>query len=203
MVFLCFIMQDKHKWLEYADKAIKLVPLYLPALFKVLPSLSTLSPPPPHNTFVQVVETKTMVALIYLDWLCRSPLALELYGTKNKIARTARPIWSPEGRERKKIEENLDIESEQNLPRDEQIKLLRNRVSAITACNAELTRLGSVGKENFLHKSLLVRAEMARVAIALGSDAIFCVEGQIASKQDSDEAMELYESAIEEAHESG
>lgn len=114
---------------------------------------------------------------------------LEQLGAKNRIK------FNPGG--------NADVESEQKLPRDVQIELLHKRIGVIKACLAEMTCLTKSCKENFQHKLLLLRAEMARVAVIMGSNAPFCAEGQPAAKQEFDEAIELYELAIEAAHDNG
>jgi hypothetical protein len=61
---------------------------------------------------------------------------------------------------------------------------------------------------NFHHKLLLIKAECARVSLILGSTAIFNrnKDGQKpkeSTKQDFEEAMELYESAIQSARTHG
>lgn len=75
--------------------------------------------------------------------------------------------------------------------------------------------LAASSESNFYHKLLLIRAECARVSLILGSTAIFQREGMDKerreeakkeggeAKQDFQEAMELYESAIKSARTHG
>ena len=57
---------------------------------------------------------------------------------------------------------------------------------------------------NFLHKLLLIKAECARVSLILGSTKIFNRNiAQQSNKQDFEEAMDLYETAIRSARTHG
>lgn len=76
-----YYMQQKQNLLSYADKAIELVPKIFPALVKVfflnIPLACIY-----HPLFRR--EIKVIVPLIYLDWISRSSLARELYGTNSR-----------------------------------------------------------------------------------------------------------------------
>lgn len=128
--------------------------------------------------------------LIYLDWISRAPIAHELYGTNKRAATSL-----------KSQQDNSDIESEEHLTREQQIEKLNTRLAAIHDCMDHLKLLSNSCEGNHLHKLLLIRAECARVSLILGSTAIFNQEKgkEEAPKQDFEEAIELYENAIQSA----
>lgn len=144
----------------------------------------------PHIYSLQEAETRTIVPLIYLDWLSRSPLAYEIFGSNKRTS------YAPNFEHL-----NSDIENEQHLPRQEQIELINYRIRVIGECLTYLIYLSATFKPNFLHKVLLVQAECARVSLIMGSNAIFCPPNQPAQKQDFEEAIGLYEAAIQSANE--
>jgi hypothetical protein len=139
----------------------------------------------------------------------------KLYGTKTQTHS------SP-----KLHHDNSDIECEQYLTDKEQLEILNKRLDSIhesldifekyvfilvskinyifinNCCS-----LATSCECNFRHKLLLIKAECARVSLILGSTAIFNrrVDGKLqeGKKQDFEEAMELYENAIQSAHSNG
>eukprot|EP00026_Physarum_polycephalum_P000093 Phypoly_transcript_00093.p1 GENE.Phypoly_transcript_00093~~Phypoly_transcript_00093.p1 ORF type:complete len:2228 (+),score=422.82 Phypoly_transcript_00093:105-6788(+) len=124
--------------------------------------------------------------------------------------------YKPNGnktRRKSVIEKNYDIESERHLSYAEQLELVHKRLEYINECIGVLERLADSCECNFQHKLLLIKAECARVSLILGSTAIFNrsrkgnqmkieVEKE-GKKQDFEEAMELYEAAIQSARAHG
>ena len=87
----------------------------------------------------------------------------------------------------------------------------KKREAPICASNLFSLRLAVSCEHNFQHKLLLMKAECARVSLILGSTAIFKRErreqtnGEVIAneKQDFEDAMELYEAAIQSARANG
>lgn len=123
-----------------------------------------------------------------MDWLTRSSLARELYAANKRTILVHSPKFHAD---------TSDAEQEKLLPEDQQLERLQFRISAIRNCIAEIEPLASSCECNYMHKLLLLRAECARIAIILGSTAIF--NDGTGQKQDFEEAVELYEAAIQSA----
>lgn len=125
-----------------------------------------------------------------MDWISRSPIAHELYGTNQGVQATS-----------KFERDNSDVDSEAHLSREEQIEKLHTRLRAIHDCVDHLQLLSTSCQCNHLHKLLLIQAECARVSLILGSTAIFSQDKDNGARpqQNFVEAMELYENAIQSA----
>lgn len=132
-----YFMQKRSGWLEIADAAVELTPKFLPALYQALSFFYLLIL---LISGGKVPEAQTVAALIYLDWIARSPLALEIFGTSQQSKRET-------------ITFDLDNEEgNQSLDKAARIALLHKRLATIRDCISELNKLASACAGNYMHK---------------------------------------------------